>query len=107
MSPADKQIVANMTEVLIKAAHPESIILFGSQARGDAARDSDFDILVVEENPADRFAEMVRLNRLIRSFDIAVDLLVVSNEKFQYWRDTPGNVYYEAATEGHVLYQAA
>jgi uncharacterized protein len=50
---------------------------------------------------------MVRLNRLIRSFDIAVDLLVVSNEKFQYWRDTPGNVYYEAATEGHVLYQAA
>src|SRR5579872_1587455 len=54
--------------------------------------------MVVEENPADRFAEMVRLNRLIRSFDIAVDLLVVSDEKFQYWRETPGNVYYKAAT---------
>ncbi len=52
-------------------------------------------------------AEMVGLNRLIRSFDIAVDLLVVSDEKFQYWRDTPGNVYYEAATGGQVLYQAA
>ena len=56
--------------------------------------------MVVEEKPADRFAEMVRLNRLIRSFDIAVDLLVVSDEKFQYWRETPGNVYYEAATGG-------
>ena len=42
--------------------------------------------MVVEEKPADRFAEMVRLNRLIRS---SVDLLVVSDEKFQYWRDTP------------------
>jgi len=55
---------------------------------------------VVEEKPANRFAEMVRLNRLIRSFDIAIDLLVVSDEKFQYRRDTPGNVYYEAATGG-------
>jgi len=59
--------------------------------------------VVVEEKPADRFAEIVRLNRLIRSFDIAIDLLVVSDEMFEYWRETPGNVYYEAATEGQAL----
>ena len=106
MSSAARQIVSNLTGVLVQAAHPKRIILFGSQTRGDAPH-SDFDIMVVEEKPADRFAEMVRLNRLIRSFDIAVDLLVVSDEKFQYWRDTPGNVYYEAATAGQVLYQAA
>lgn len=63
--------------------------------------------MVVEEKPANRFAEIVRLNRLLRSFDMAIDLLVVSDENFQYWRDTPGNVYYEAATEGQVLYEAA
>ena len=107
MSPLAKQIVARVTGVLVAAAQPKRIILFGSQARGEAAPHSDFDIMVVEENPANRFAEMVRLNRLIRSFDIAVDLLVVSDEKFQYWRDTPGNVYYEAATGGQFLYEAA
>ena len=79
----------------------------GSQARGEAASDSDLDIMVVEEKPANRFAEIVRLNRLLRSFDMAIDLLVVSDANFQYWRDTPGNVYYEAATEGQVLYEAA
>jgi len=63
--------------------------------------------MVVEEQPANRFAEMVRLNRLLRSLDIAVDLLVVSEEKYEYWRDTPGNVYYEAASDGKVLYEAA
>ena len=63
--------------------------------------------MVVEENTINRFAEMVRLNRLLRSLDIAVDLLVVSEEKFQYWRHTPGNVYYEAASEGKTLYEAA
>ena len=107
MGPAARQIISNLTGVLVQAAHPKRIILFGSQARGDAAPHSDFDIMVVEEEPANRFGEIVRLNRLIRSFDIAVDLLVVSDEKFQYWRDTPGNVYYEAATGGQVLYEAA
>lgn len=107
MTPASEQIVAKLTGVLVQAARPKRIILFGSQARGDAAEDSDFDVMVVEEKPANRFAEMVRLNRLLRSLDIAVDLLVVSEEKFQYWRDTPGNVYYEAALDGKVLYEAA
>jgi predicted nucleotidyltransferase len=106
MNPAARQIVSNMTAVLVQAAHPKRIILFGSQARGEAANHSDFDIMVVEEKPANRFGEIVRLNRLLRSFDVAIDLLVVSDEKFQYWRDTPGNVYYEAATGGQVLYEA-
>jgi predicted nucleotidyltransferase len=93
--------------VLVQAARPKRIILFGSQARGDATVDSDFDLMVVEEKPKDRFAEMVRLNRLLRQFRVAVDLLVVSEEKFQYWRDTPGNVYYEAASHGKTLYEGA
>jgi predicted nucleotidyltransferase len=96
-----------LTELLIEAAKPKRIIMFGSQARGEAGEDSDFDVMVVEEGVSDRAAEMVRLNRLLRSLDVAVDLLVVSAEKFNYWCDTPGNVYFEAATEGEVLFEAA
>ena len=101
------QTIKRLTELLIEAAKPKRIIMFGSQARGDAGEASDLDVMVVEEGVADRAAEMVRLNRLLRSLDIAVDLLVVSAEKFDYWCDTPGNVYFEAATEGEVLYEAA
>jgi predicted nucleotidyltransferase len=93
--------------LLIEAAKPNRIIMFGSQARGEASEDSDFDVMVVEEAVPDRVGEMVRLNRLVRSLAIPVDLLVVSAEKFNYWCDTPGNVYFEAATEGEVLYEAA
>jgi predicted nucleotidyltransferase len=101
------EAIRKLTKLLIEAAKPERIIMFGSQARGDAADDSDLDVMVVEEGVSNRAAEMVRLNRLLRSLDIAVDLLVVSSEKFNYWCDTPGNVYFEAATEGEVLYEAA
>jgi len=51
MNPGTEQIVAKLTGVLIQAAQPKRIILFGSQARGDAATHSDFDIMVVEEHP--------------------------------------------------------
>jgi predicted nucleotidyltransferase len=101
------ETIKRLTELLIQAAKPKRIIMFGSQARGEAGEDSDLDVMEVEEGVSDRAAEMVRLNRLLRSLDIPVDLLVVSAEKFNYWCDTPGNVYFEAATEGEVLYEAA
>ena len=103
----DTEAIRRLTGLLIEAAKPKRIIMFGSQARGEAGEDSDLDVMVVEELVSDRAGEMVRLNRLLRSLDIPVDLLVVSAEKFDYWCDTPGNVYFEAATEGEVLYEAA
>ena len=102
----DNETIKRLTELLIKAAKPNRIIMFGSQAR-EAGEDSDFDVMVVEDAVSDRVGEMVRLNRLLRSLNIPVDLLVVSAEKFNYWCDTPGNVYFEAATEGEVLYETA
>jgi uncharacterized protein len=102
-----QNVASQMSAAIIAAAQPRRIILFGSHASGNAAADSDFDLMVVEDRPVDRYKEMVRLRGLLRSFGVPLDLLVVSEEKYQYWRDTPGNVYYEAATKGITLYEAA
>jgi predicted nucleotidyltransferase len=102
-----EELISKVSEVLVEAAHPKRIILFGSRARGDSRGDSDFDVIVVQEQPADRLREMVRLNHLLRKFDAAIDLLVVSEDRFQYWRDTPGKVYHEAASQGRTHYDAA
>jgi len=99
--------ISEMTELLKEAARPRRIVLFGSHARGEAEPGSDVDVLVVETDVPDRGAEMVRLNRVLSPLRMPVDLLVVSEDVFQYWCDTPGNVYFEAATEGKVLYEAA
>jgi uncharacterized protein len=39
----------------------ERVVLFGSRARGDAGKDSDYDVAVFLRDMADRFAEMNRL----------------------------------------------
>ena len=91
---------------LVAAARPRKIILFGSQARGDARTDSDLDLLVIEAEVRDRVAEMVRLNRVLRGLILPVELLVIGEAEFAGWSGTPGNVYYEALREGRILYES-
>ncbi len=92
---------------LVTAACPSKIILFGSHSRGVAGEDSDVDLMVVQEEVNDPAAESVRLRRVLKDIVMAMDLLVVSRAQYDYWRDTPGNVFFEADAEGRVLYEAA
>src|SRR5213594_2058620 len=82
---------------IVKASHPLKVIIFGSQARNTGGSDSDLDLMVILEEISDPVRESVRLRRLLKGLIMAVDVLVVGKEKFDYWRDTPGNVFYEAA----------
>jgi uncharacterized protein len=88
------------------AADPlaQRIILFGSQARGDADAGSDIDLLVVEAEVPDRRAEMVRLRRLLRELPAAFDVLVYTQEEVERWGKEPGSAVYWALKEGKVLH---
>jgi predicted nucleotidyltransferase len=48
------ETIKRLTELLVEAAKPKRIIMFGSQARGEASEDSDLDVMVVEEGVSDR-----------------------------------------------------
>jgi len=92
---------------IVAAAHPLKVILFGSRARSQARTDSDVDLMVIEKRVQDAAAEAARLYQNLRDLLLAVDIVVVDWEKFEYWKDTPGNVYFEAAQDGRTLYEAA
>ena len=72
----------------ITAAAPGArVILFGSQARGEAGPDSDVDLLVVEPSVDDRFAEIVRLQRVLAPLRLPADVVVVSEAHVEEWGD--------------------
>src|SRR2546422_933605 len=85
---------------IVEASRPLKIIMFGSQALGSGQTDSDLDLMVIMEEVENSAGESVRLRRLLKGLIMAVDVLVVDRAKFDYWKDTPGNVYYEAARAG-------
>jgi predicted nucleotidyltransferase len=104
---ATPEKIAEAVRRIVEAASPVRVILFGSQARGEAGRDSDVDLVVVERNVDNRYAEMVRLGRVLRGLLLPVDILVISAQDFDAWADTPGSVYRTARQEGRILYEAA
>jgi predicted nucleotidyltransferase len=91
---------------LLAAAPGARVILFGSHARGEAQSDSDLDFLVVEPEVKNRLAEMTRLRQTLRGLPVPVDVVVMSAEQFEYWRDTPSTLAYRASKEGRVYEQA-
>jgi predicted nucleotidyltransferase len=94
-------------ELLIKAANPTRIILFGSYARGDTNEQSDLDFLIVKKELKARRMETVRLRDVLSPLRIPVDVVVISEKTYQDWKDAPGTVIYEATQEGKVVYGAS
>lgn len=109
MKPVDEDVLREMVNAIVDEVDPESVILFGSRARGDAKEDSDVDFVVVESLPfdqgRDRRSEETRLWRALAGFSVSKDILVYSSDEVDYWRDSLNNVLARALREGRVLYE--
>ncbi len=109
MTLVDDALLERMVHAIVDEVDPEQVILFGSQARGDAGTRSDVDLVVVEAEPfgpgRDRRAEAVRLWRALAGFRVSKDILVYSRGEVEYWRDSLNHVLARALREGKVLYE--
>jgi predicted nucleotidyltransferase len=98
------EIIETIGERLASAVPAGSrVILFGSQARGEASEGSDFDVLVIEPSVSDRMAESARLRRELREFRVPIDVLVVDQARARVHGAVPGTVIERAIREGRTL----
>ncbi len=88
---------------IVDAYDPARVILFGSQARGDAALDSDVDLLVVFDEQVDRRERQVEIQRLLRGAPFAKDVLVASTSDL--FNAARGTAIAEAFHDGLVVYE--
>jgi predicted nucleotidyltransferase len=104
-SPAISQLVDRMVRRIVRRFHPDKIILFGSQARGTPAPDSDVDLLIILPVERERKAQMeIEIGCALHSFAVPKDVLVVSPDEFERRREIVGTIPYEAARDGRILY---
>ena len=103
MTMIDETTISMAAEALLRAAPVGAIvILFGSYADGTARVDSDLDFLVVEPEPKERFHEMARLSRILGDMLIPADVVVISLENYDRYRNRPNTIAYEASKKGRV-----
>ena len=99
------ELVATMTERIVRVFDPVQIILFGSHARGDAHPQSDVDLLAVFSKLADRRKTAVDIRRALADLPVAKDILVTTPEELARQRDWVGTVLRSAQREGEILYE--
>lgn len=96
--------ISELVARLVAAASPIGLIAFGSAARGDLAAANDLDLLVVEPEVSSRYCETVRLQKALRGVLMPVDLIVISQARYEERSQVPGTVEHAARTEGRVLH---
>ena len=91
---------------IVEVAQPETIILFGSAARGEMGPHGDLDLLIIKSG-ADHWGLSRKIRRALRGVKAAVDLVIATPEDIERYKDSHALVYKPALQEGLVLHDAA
>lgn len=103
MQVVAETLIAEAGRRLAAAAPGAQVILFGSHACGEANSHSDLDFLVVEPQVDNEAEESVRLHRTLRDLRVPADVIVVSREYADRWREVRGGLVHAALSQGRVL----
>jgi predicted nucleotidyltransferase len=100
--------LADIVSRLVDTFHPERIYLFGSKARGEDGKDSDYDLMVLLND--DAAAAKVRWGRkayqALRGTGVAADVLVWSLRTFESRLHVSTSLPATIKKEGILLYAA-
>ena len=99
------EVLDEVVDRLVNGLHPERIYLFGSQARGEAGKGSDLDLLVVVPE-----SDLPRHKREAQSYDLLwgikqpVDVIILTREEFDRTSRVKTSLASTARSEGKVVY---
>jgi uncharacterized protein len=98
-------ILQTIVQRLLAAGQPQKIVLFGSQARGEAGRDSDYDLLVIENSNQPRYRRAVPYRRALKDLGTSKDIVVWTPQEVAEWQNVSNAFITTALREGAVLYE--
>lgn len=99
-------VLKEIIRPIVRVARPETIILFGSAARGEMGPNSDLDLLVIKRGKFDRGRLMERIYLSLHGAGAAVDVIIATPQEVERYRQTPCLVIAPAPAEGKVVYAA-
>jgi predicted nucleotidyltransferase len=99
-----KEVLHDIVRRIVEVAGSERIILFGSAAQGEVGPNSDIDLLVIKGGEYDSGSLTEQIYLRLPGAGAAVDVIVVTPEKVERYKDIFCLVIYPALREGVVVY---
>ena len=92
---------------LVEKLHPQRVYLFGSRARGDAAVDSDYDILLIIDAEREQIYYLQSEGHgALFGVGAAVDIVIMTPERFEGRLKVLASLPATVQREGRILYAA-
>ncbi len=104
--PNPPRVPPELLKRVVDFFHPRRIILFGSQARGEAGPDSDIDLLVILDDDAPDHHLTLRAGWQSRQgYDSPADIIPVRDSIYRKRAKIAGTLAYEAEIDGIAVYE--
>ncbi|MEA3349540.1 MAG: nucleotidyltransferase domain-containing protein [Chloroflexota bacterium] len=100
-----EETLQRMVGRIVNQFDPLRLVLFGSQARGDAHAGSDFDLLIIAPSNQPRWKRTPAIYRLLAGSGIPKDIVWWTPEEIAEWRGVRGHFINTALREGKILYE--
>ena len=106
MAKVAQEVLEKIVQRVVTVAQPERIILFGSAAREEMGPNSDVDLLVVKSGEFDQGRVLGDIYVSLHGVGQAVDVVLVTPEQVERYRNTHYLVIAPALREGKEIYRA-
>lgn len=103
---ASEKILKQILQRILAVVQPSRVFLFGSAARGEMRADSDLDLLVVVPSGCHRRRTAQMIYRNLVGVGFAADIVVVTDDDVERYRNDLDMVIKPAMDEGRLLYAA-
>ena len=99
-----ESLLSEVVRRILAVGSPRKVVLFGSWARDEGRRDSDLDLLIVEDSDLPRHKRAARYYCALAGVFPAKDILVWTPQEVDEWAAVPNAFVTSALREGKVLY---
>ena len=101
----DQELIDDVVRRIVERFHPKRIVLFGSQARGEAGPESDIDLFIEMESDLPPIDRMVEVAKLFDTRRWGLDVAVYTPAEVEAHRGRISNLLAYVEAEGKVLYE--